>query len=50
VTYNYYEQLNAMQAFEIIGYRISFLSRRYTSAIEEVLDESKKTIAFIYLA
>lgn len=55
VTYNYYEQLNGYEYLKSLGIGYHFYTGRYfkkqpdrpVSALEEVLDESKKTIIHI---
>lgn len=47
VTYNYYEQLNGYEYLKSLGIGYHFYQGRYTSAIDEVLDEDKKTIIHI---
>jgi superfamily II DNA or RNA helicase len=55
VTYNYYEQLNGYEYLKSLGIGYHFYTGRYfkkqpdksMSALEEVLDESKKTIIHI---
>ncbi|SEA56178.1 Superfamily II DNA or RNA helicase [Flavobacterium gillisiae] len=47
VTYNYYEQLNGYEYLKSLGIGYHFYQGKYTSAIDEVLDESKKTIVHI---
>ena len=47
VTYNYYEQLNGYEYLKTLGIGYHFYQGRYTSAIDEILDESKKTIIHI---
>ncbi|MGG7144780.1 DEAD/DEAH box helicase [Clostridium nigeriense] len=47
VTYNYYEQLNGYKYLKSLGIGYHFYQGRYTSAIPEVLDTSKKTIIHI---
>lgn len=55
VTYNYYEQLNGYEYLKSLGIGYHFYSGRYfrkqpdreMSALEEILDESKKTIIHI---
>lgn len=47
VTYNYYEQLNGYTYLKSLGIGFHFYSGKYTSAIMEVLDTSKKTIIHI---
>jgi superfamily II DNA or RNA helicase len=47
VTYTYYEQLAAYQFLKNLGIGYHFYSQSYISAIEEVLDLSKKTIIHI---
>jgi superfamily II DNA or RNA helicase len=47
VTYNYYEQLNGYEFLKTLGIGYHFYQGRYTSAIDEILDESKKTIIHI---
>ena len=47
VTYNYYEQLNGYEYLKSLGIGYHFYQGRYTSAIDEVLDENKKTIIHI---
>jgi hypothetical protein len=47
VTYTYYEQLAAYRYLKNLGIGYHFYSGSYTTAIEEVLDLSKKTIIHI---
>jgi len=47
VTYNYYEQLNGYHYLKSLGIGFNFYHGRYTSAIMDVLDTSKKTILHI---
>jgi hypothetical protein len=47
VTYNYYEQLNGYTYLKSLGIGYHFYTRRYLSAIAEVLDTDKKTILHI---
>ncbi|KUO68833.1 MAG: ATP-dependent helicase [Lutibacter sp. BRH_c52] len=47
VTYNYYEQLNGYEYLKSLGIGYHFYQGRYTSAIDEILDENKKTILHI---
>lgn len=47
VTYNYYEQLNGYHYLKSLGIGFNFYQGRYTSAIMDVLDTSKKTILHI---
>ncbi|PHS56591.1 MAG: ATP-dependent helicase [Sulfurimonas sp.] len=47
VTYNYYEQLNGYEYLKSLGIGYHFYQGRYTEAIDEVLDSSKKTIIHI---
>ena len=47
VTYNYYEQLNGYDYLKSLGIGYHFYQGRYTSAIDEILDEKKKTIIHI---
>ena len=47
VTYNYYEQLNGYQYLKSLGIGFHFYHGRYTSAIMQVLDTTKKTIIHI---
>ncbi|MFD0837109.1 DEAD/DEAH box helicase [Mariniflexile aquimaris] len=47
VTYNYYEQLNGYNYLKSLGIGYHFYQGRYTSAINEILDENKKTIIHI---
>ncbi len=55
VTYNYYEQLNGYEYLKSLGIGYHFYTGRYfkkqpdrpVSALEEILDESKKTIIHI---
>lgn len=47
VTYNYYEQLNGYQHLKSLGIGYHFYQGKYTSAIDEILDETKKTIVHI---
>jgi len=46
VTYNYYEQLNGYDYLKSLGIGYHFYQGRYTSAIDEILDE-RKTIVHI---
>lgn len=46
VTYNYYEQLNGYDFLKSLGIGYHFYQGRYTSAIDEILDE-RKTIVHI---
>ncbi|WP_394758576.1 DEAD/DEAH box helicase [Flavobacterium sp.] len=47
VKYDYYEQLNGYEYLKTLGIGYHFYQGRYTSAIDEILDESKKTIIHI---
>lgn len=47
VTYNYYEQLNGYEHLKSLGIGYHFYQGKYTEAIDEVLDSSKKTIIHI---
>ena len=47
VTYTYYEQLAAYQYLKTLGIGYHFYSESYITAIEDVLDLSKKTIIHI---
>jgi len=47
VTYNYYEQLNGYEYLKSLGIGYHFYQGKYTSAINEILDENKKTIVHI---
>lgn len=47
VTYNYYEQLNGYHYLKSLGIGFNFYQGRYTSAIMDVLDTTKKTILHI---
>ncbi len=47
VTYNYYEQLNGYQYLKSLGIGYHFYQGKYTTAIDEVLDTTKKTIVHI---
>lgn len=47
VTYNYYEQLNGYNHLKTLGIGYHFYQGKYTDAILEVLDTSKKTIVHI---
>ncbi|VVE50321.1 DEAD/DEAH box helicase [Pandoraea cepalis] len=47
VTYNYYEQLNGYTYLKSLGIGYHFYTRKYLSAIGEVLDTDKKTILHI---
>jgi superfamily II DNA or RNA helicase len=47
VTYNYYEQLNGYEHLKSLGIGYHFYQGKYTSAIDEILDETKKTIVHI---
>jgi len=47
VTYNYYEQLNGYEHLKSLGIGYHFYQGRYTEAIHEVLDSTKKTIIHI---
>jgi hypothetical protein len=47
VTYTYYEQLNGYEHLKSLNIGYFFYSGRYLSAIEAVLDPSKKTIVHI---
>ena len=47
VTYNYYEQLNGYEYLKTLGIGYHFYQGRYTSAIDDILDEKLKTIIHI---
>ncbi|MFI1743251.1 DEAD/DEAH box helicase [Thalassobellus sediminis] len=47
VKYDYYQQLNGYNYLKSLGIGYHFYQGRYTSAINEVLDENKKTIIHI---
>ncbi|MEA1982415.1 MAG: DEAD/DEAH box helicase family protein [Campylobacterota bacterium] len=47
VTYNYYEQLNGYEHLKSLGIGYHFYQGKYTEAIDEVLDDTKKTIIHI---
>lgn len=47
VTYNYYEQLNGYEYLKTLGLGYHFYQGRYTEAISEILDTTKKTILHI---
>ena len=47
VTYNYYEQLNGYEHLKSLGIGYHFYQGKYTTAIDEILDETKKTIVHI---
>jgi len=47
VTYNYYEQLNGYEYLKSLGVGYHFYQGKYTEAIDEVLDSTKKTIIHI---
>jgi len=47
VKYDYYEQLNGYEFLKSLGIGYHFYQRKYTTAINEVLDENKKTIIHI---
>lgn len=47
VKYDYYQQLNGYDYLKSLGIGYHFYQGRYTSAIHEILDESKKTIIHI---
>ena len=47
VTYNYYQQLNGYNFLKTLGIGYHFYQGKYTKAIMEVLDTSKKTILHI---
>lgn len=47
VTFNYYDQLNGYEHLKTLGIGHHFYQGRYTDAIHEVLDLSKKTILHI---
>lgn len=47
VTYTYYEQLNGYEHLRTLGIGYHFYRGRYTDAINEVLDDSLKTIIHI---
>ncbi len=47
VKYDYYQQLNGYDYLKSLGIGYHFYQGKYTSAIHEILDESKKTIIHI---
>ncbi len=47
VTYNYYEQLNGYKYLKSLGLGYHFYQGNYLTAIEEVLDTTKKTLIHI---
>ena len=47
VSYNYYEQLNGYEHLKSLGIGYHFYQGKYTEAIGEVLDNTKKTIIHI---
>ncbi len=47
VTYNYYDQLNGYEYLKSLGIGYHFYTGKYTGAIGEILDTSKKTIIHI---
>lgn len=47
VKYDYYQQLNGYDHLKSLGIGYHFYQGRYTSAINEILDENKKTIVHI---
>lgn len=47
VKYDYYQQLNGYDYLKSLGIGYHFYQGKYTSAIHEILDESKKTIVHI---
>ena len=47
VTYSYYEQLNGYEYLKSLGIGYHFYTGRYLSALDDVLDTSKKTIIHI---
>ena len=47
VKYDYYEQLNGYEYLKTLGIGYHFYQGRYTSAIDEILDENLKTIIHI---
>ena len=47
VTYNYYQQLNGYEYLKSLGIGYHFYQGKFTNAISEVLDLSKKTIIHI---
>ncbi len=47
IKYDYYEQLNGYEYLKTLGIGYHFYQGRYTSAIDDILDESKKTIIHI---
>jgi hypothetical protein len=47
VTYNYYEQLNGYSYLKSLGIGYHFYQGRYTTAILDILDTTKKTILHI---
>ena len=47
VKYDYYQQLNGYNYLKSLGIGYHFYQGRYTSAINEILDEDKKTIIHI---
>lgn len=47
VKYDYYQQLNGYDYLKSLGIGYHFYQGRYTDAIDEILDENKKTIVHI---
>lgn len=47
ITYNYYEQLNGYQHLKTLGLGYHFYQGNYLTAIEEILDTTKKTLIHI---
>lgn len=47
ITYNYYEQLNGYKHLKTLGLGYHFYQGNYLSAIQEVLDTTKKTLIHI---
>ncbi|HKM45884.1 MAG TPA: DEAD/DEAH box helicase family protein [Dysgonamonadaceae bacterium] len=47
ITYNYYEQLNGYQYLKSLGLGYHFYQGNYLTAIEEILDTTKKTLIHI---
>jgi superfamily II DNA or RNA helicase len=47
VKYDYYQQLNGYEYLKSLGIGYHFYQGRYTDAIDEILDENKKTIVHI---
>ncbi|ARN77946.1 ATP-dependent helicase [Nonlabens spongiae] len=47
IKYDYYQQLNGYDYLKSLGIGYHFYQGRYTSAINEILDENKKTIIHI---